>query len=83
MGTRENRTISEESVSTTGRASAAARRGNRAELFPRGRRGQGDPSLRPRADGVPWGSRGRGVPHSAADSRLTRGAAGDLAGSPW
>lgn len=79
MGTRENRTISEESVSTTGRASAAAQRGNRAELFPWGRRGQGDPSLSPRVDGVPWGSRGRGVPHSAADSRLTRG---DLAGSP-
>lgn len=69
--TRKNRTISEESVSTTGRASAAAQRGNRAELFPWGRRGQGDPSLSPRIDGAP-GVWGRGVFTAPQTSRLTR-----------
>ena len=83
MGTRDSRTISEDSVCFSHRQGEhSGARKNRAELRPRGRREQGDPPLSPPVD-CALGVLGKGCSSEGRRQQIGRGATGDLAGSPW
>lgn len=80
MGTRDNRTISEESVVQLQAGQPQRRRGNRALAQPSRPRGSGRLATEPNLRECPWGSGGKRC--SGTNSRVAQGAVGDLAGSP-